>query len=286
MLQFTLRLGDPAPGRATTTPRNVPLMKELMARPGRWPDAGADRGEPGAPGRGLPRGGAGRATPAPGWGGRSWTASFVAMRTARSGLRRCSTIAGAGAATPELDRVVVAVDPPVTSRARRRRMRHRGRRGEPKGPPQDWRAEVLADASVAGASPHGWAEARRWRRWSAHGADRMVAEVNQGGEHGRKSILRTVAPLVPYRAVHGDARARRCGPSRWRRSTSRGGWRMPRADPALEDADVRQMTAGGVLRARAAPDRLDALVWALTELMIGPAADWVKRGAASEIRLL
>ena len=52
---------------------------------------------------------------------------------------------------------------------------------ETEGAPQDWRAVVLEDASVRASSPTAWAQAAI-DAFYRHGADRLVAEVNQGGE--------------------------------------------------------------------------------------------------------
>ena len=99
-------------------------------------------------------------------------------------------------------RVVVAVDPPVTG--------HEGSDecgivvvgAVTEGPPSDWRAWVLEDASVSAASPDAWARAAV-AAMARHGADRLVAEVNQGGALV-ESVVRTVDPLVSYRAVHAS----------------------------------------------------------------------------------
>ena len=78
------------------------------------------------------------------------------------------------------DRIVVAVDPPVSSGAEADTCGivvaglHQG------GSPQNWRAEVIADGSIQGATPTVWAE-RAIEMYKAYGADRLVAEVNQGG---------------------------------------------------------------------------------------------------------
>ena len=101
----------------------------------------------------------------------------------------------------ELDRIVVAVDPPVTSgKATRtsaassspasRGPRSRGRTGS---------AEVIADGSLQGASPQAWAE-RAVELYHAHQADRLVAEVNQGGDLVA-TLIQGVDRMVPFRGV-------------------------------------------------------------------------------------
>ena len=109
------------------------------------------------------------------------------------------------------DRVVVAVDPPVTG----------GKRADACGiivagatlcgDPGDWRATVLEDASVEGASPVQWARAAI-AAMERHGADRLVAEVNQGGDLVA-TVIRQTDPQVPYRGGHASrGRAARAEP--------------------------------------------------------------------------
>ena len=80
------------------------------------------------------------------------------------------------AAAPALRRIVVAVDPPASSGAARGPLRHRrgrDRRGRS--------GYVLADASEERLSPARWAK-RAVDLYHRLEADRIVAEVNQGGE--------------------------------------------------------------------------------------------------------
>ena len=103
-----------------------------------------------------------------------------------------------------------------------------------------------------------------------HKADRLVAEVNQGGDLV-ENVIRQIDPLVAFRGLRA----------------SRG--KAARAEPVaalyeqgrvshcgelgrLED-QMCAMTPQG-FEGRGSPDRVDALVWALTELMILPAAAW------------
>ncbi|EAR51084.1 Putative large terminase, partial [Oceanicola granulosus HTCC2516] len=66
------------------------------------------------------------------------------------------------------------------------------------GGADNWRAWVLEDASVAGSSTT-WARAAI-AAYERHQADRIVAEVNQGGDMVA-AMLRQVAPTVPYKGV-------------------------------------------------------------------------------------
>jgi phage terminase large subunit-like protein len=155
---------------------------------------------------------------------------------------------------PELRRVVVAIDPAVTSNA------DSDETGiVVAGLGTDGRGYVLADRSGR-YKPDGWAR-RAVEVYHEFSADRIVAEGNQGGEMVTH-VIGTVEQGLPLRIVHA----------------TRG--KVTRAEPiaalyeqgrvshvgslaALED-QLCTWTSGGP-----SPDRLDALVWALTELMLG-----------------
>jgi phage terminase large subunit-like protein len=136
-----------------------------------------------------------------------------------------------------------------------------------RGPVQDWRAYVLEDVSVAGAKPTEWAGRAidAMRRWNA---DRLVAEVNQGGDMV-ETVIRQIDPLIPFRRLHaGRAKGARAEPVA--ALYEQGRVRHHGDLGALED-QMCAMTAQGYL-GKGSPDRLDALVWALHELILVPAA--------------
>ena len=162
---------------------------------------------------------------------------------------------------------MVAVDPPVTSGERADECGIVVAGVEMKGPPQDWRAEVIEDGSVAGLSPQQWAE-RAVELYRAHQADRLVAEVNQGGELVAQ-LIRQVDPMVSFRAVRASrGKVVRAEPVAALYEQGRIGHRG--VFRALED-QMAAMTVGGFV-GTGSPDRVDALVWAMTELMLDPAA--------------
>jgi predicted phage terminase large subunit-like protein len=160
---------------------------------------------------------------------------------------------------PEMSRVVVAIDPSGTS-------------GNDEGDDVgiivagrgvDGRAYVIADETCR-LSPDGWAR-RAITAYHRHKADRIVAERNFGGAMV-ESVIRAADRSVAYKEV----------------TASRG--KAVRAEPVsalyeqgrvshvgsldkLEDQMVL-MTAGGYA-GEGSPDRVDALVWALTEVMLG-----------------
>ena len=129
------------------------------------------------------------------------------------------------------------------------------------GPYDKWQAWVLADRSCKGESPQGWAE-RAAAAYDEFRADRLVAEVNQGGDLV-ESLMRQVAPNVAYRGVHATVGKRlRAEPV----AALYEQGRVHHADSfeALEDQMCQFTGASG----EGSPDRLDALVWALTDLIV------------------
>ncbi|MEN8837315.1 MAG: terminase family protein [Celeribacter marinus] len=265
MLQFGLRLGDDPRQVVTTTPRNVQVLKDIIAAPSTVMTQACTQTN-----------------------AANLAQSFleeVRVRYAGTRLGRqeldgvlldeeegalwslAKLDAGRVDDIPELDRIVVAVDPPVTG--------HKGSDecgvvvvgAVTRGEPRNWRAFVLEDASVSAASPTVWAQAAldARARWDA---DKIVAEVNQGGDMV-ETVLRQIDPMVPFKAVRATrGKAARAEPVA--ALYDQGRVAHTRNLGALEDQMVK-MTAQG-FQASGSPDRLDALVWAVHELMIAPAA--------------
>lgn len=160
---------------------------------------------------------------------------------------------------PPFARVVVAVDPS-------------GTRGDDGGDSigivvaakgRDGRAYVLADRTC-NLSPAGWGRVavQAYREFDA---DRIVAERNFGGamvEH----VIRTADPYVPYEEVVASrGKVVRAEPVA--ALYEQGRVTHVGSMPDLED-QMCQMAGDGYL-GEGSPDRLDAMVWALTELMLG-----------------
>lgn len=267
MLQFALRLGEQPQVCVTTTPRNVGVLKELLEAPTTV------------------------VTQAPTEANRAFLAEsfldevrtrYAGTRLGRQELEGVLLDAAEGAlwttrsleacrveAAPDLDRIVVAVDPPVTGGESADECGIVVAGACTQGPVRDWRAYVLADASVGAATPAGWANAAI-RAMEQHGADRLVAEVNQGGDLVAE-VIRQVDAMVPIRTVHASrGKAARAEPVA--ALYEQGRVQHLRDLGALED-QMCAMTARGY-EGRGSPDRVDALVWALHELMIEPAAKW------------
>jgi len=157
----------------------------------------------------------------------------------------------------EMKRVVIGVDPPATST------------GDACGIVvcglgADGRGLVLADASVAGESPSGWARrvvaaAEEWR------AEKVIAEVNNGGDMV-ESVLHQVQSTLPVRKVRASrGKSARAEPIATMFEVGKCG--LAGFFPELED-ELAAMTSGGYAGS-GSPDRADAMVWALSELMLG-----------------
>ena len=154
---------------------------------------------------------------------------------------------------PEMQRVVVGVDPSATAMGDEAGIIVAGL-GD------DGHGYVLADASLQ-ASPDGWARAAV-AAYRANDADRIVAEVNNGGEMVQLTI-RTVDPAVSYKAVHAS-RGKRTRAEPVAALYEQGRVHHIGAFARLED----EMCTWSALESDPSPNRMDALVWALTELML------------------
>ena len=143
---------------------------------------------------------------------------------------------------------------------------------------EDGIVRVVADASVEKASPERWARAAAdaAEAWSA---DRVVAEANQGGAMVA-SVLRAASINLPLRLVHArTGKSARAEPVAALYEAGRV--RHAGMFVKLEDELCGLMAGGSYEGPGRSPDRADALVWALTELCLSQRADprvWVQRG--------
>jgi len=133
----------------------------------------------------------------------------------------------------------------------------------------DERAYVVADASVQGVGPEGWAQAVAGAA-AAWNADRVVAEANDGGAMV-ESVLRAANSALPVKLVHAaHGKSARAEPVSLLYETGRvrhaGVWL------GLEDELAGLVRGGGYEGPGRSPDRADALVWAVSELMLQPRA--------------
>ena len=253
-LQLGLRLGAQPRALFTTTPRPIPLMKRLLGDPGtvrtHMPTAeNAENLSPGFLAAMRARYGGSRL------GRQELEGQLIEAR--EDALFDVAAIdRGRVRAAPELRRVVVAIDPPATSNKRSDACGIVAA-----GLAADGTIYVLADASRRGAKPHEWARAAVALHERLEG-DRIVAEVNQGGDMV-EAVLRTAAPDVPFRAV-------RASRGKWIRAEpvaalyEQGRVRHAGSFPELED-EMADFGPDGLSGGRS-PDRLDALVWAVSAL--------------------
>lgn len=260
MLQFGLRLGSHPRVVATTTPRSTAFLKGLIGDAGTVTTrlATADNADNLAPTflAEMTRRYAGSVL------GRQELLGEIIEDTAQALWRRHWIEDARAAAAPELARIVVALDPPVTATASSDAC---GIIVAALG--VDGRAYVLADRTIQGRTPEVWARAAL-TAYDDFAADRLVAEVNQGGDLV-VSVLQQFRENLPVTKVRA----------------TRGKW--VRAEPVaalyaegrvahagrfehLED----QMCAFGAdgLAGGRSPDRVDALVWAITDLLLSETA--------------
>lgn len=260
MLQFGLRLGAQPRQMVTTTPRPSALLRRLMADPStvlsRATTAqNAFHLAPAFLDTVLARYGGTRL-------GRQELEGEIIEDRPDALWTRSALEAAREAAAPPLARVVVALDPPASSRAGADAcgIIAAGIDGE-------GLVHVLADATAAGLRPAQWA-ARAIDLWRAHEADAVVAEVNQGGEMVRSVLAEVDAsvPVVSVRATRGKYLRAEPVAALY----EQGRVRHAGAFPALED-EMCDFGPEGLSSGRS-PDRLDALVWAVTHLALGPRA--------------
>ena len=257
MLQLGLRCGPLPRTLVTTTPRGgCAALAEILAAPDTVVTGGATAANPHLP------------------------PAFVSTMTARYGgtlmgreeldgeflsevagslwpLALLDASRGAMPAPDSLRRVVVAVDPPASAA---------GTCGIVVcGLDRGGTAHVLADCSAEGLSPEGWARAvaAAAEAWSA---DRVVAEKNQGGDMVR-SVLRSAGLVLPLTLVSATrSKVRRAEPVAGLFENGRA--RLAGRFPELE-AQLAGLVAGGdYCGPGPSPDRADAMVWALTELLL------------------
>ncbi|ABE39211.1 protein of unknown function DUF264 [Rhodopseudomonas palustris BisB5] len=256
-LQFGLRLGLQPRQLVTTTPRPLPLIKRLLADPRtrvtRAPTkANADHLSPAFLDAVVGRYAGTR------MGRQELDGELIEDRAdalwSRALIETCRV-----AQPPGLARVVVAIDPPGTSK----------RGADACGIVAAGRSDsgayyVLEDASAAGLSPAAWA-AKAVAMYRRLDADSLIAEVNMGGEMVR-AVLRETDASVPLKEVHAT-RGKYLRAEPVAALYEQGKVKHVGCFPLLED----EMCDFGIdgLSTNRSPDRLDALVWAITGLMNG-----------------
>ncbi|WEX11939.1 terminase family protein [Chelativorans sp. AA-79] len=262
MLQFGLRLGQRPMQLLTTTPKPVPLIRRLVASPDvtvtRMRTVENTAHLAAAFLRAVERNYAGTRL-----GRQELDGELIEDREDALWNRAELEAARGWGEARAMRRTVVAVDPPATSR------RTSDACGMVvAGLDENGIGWVLHDGTMRAAKPQEWA-ARAVALYRRFEADAIVAEVNQGGDMVG-SVLGAVdamAPVKPVRASRG----------KWVRAEpvaalyAQGRVRHAQRFPDLEDEMCDFGTDG--LSGGRSPDRVDALVWAVTELMLGRAAE-------------
>ncbi len=262
-LQMTLRAGPRPRALVTTTPRPIPLLKRIGGEP--WTVATGGR-----TGDNVTLPNAFLDVMAATYGGTRigrqelngelvedvegalWTRRLIE----RSRVPLSPTLSPDG--EREYGRVVIGVDPPASAA------------GDACGivacgVGADGLAYVLADHSVRGLSPEGWARAVA-EAHRLHRADRIVVEKNMGGDMV-ESVLRGAAINLPVKGVSASrGKAARAEPVAT--LFEKGRARFAGAFPELEDELAGLLIGGGYQGPGQSPDRGDAMVWAMTELML------------------
>lgn len=263
MLQFGLRLGLTPRQTITTTPRPTPLIKRLLHSPRTHVSRAktSDNAYNLAPAflSAIVDRYAGTRL-----GRQELDGEMIEERSDALWSRALLERSRHHGSLPEFERIVVAVDPPASS----------GRHADACGIIAAGRVAngscfVIDDATIDHATPNLWAE-RALSLYHRLEADHLVVEVNQGGEMV-ETILHTcdhTVPVISVRATRG--KILRAEPVA--QLYEQGRVFHARAFPALEDelCDFGPTERGFGLSSGRSPDRMDALVWAITALMLQP----------------
>jgi len=262
MLQFCLRLGKHPRVCVTTTPKPTKLMRELLKNPktvvtsGTTFDNAANLADTYLV-----------AVKEQYEGTRLGRQELYAevLEEAEGALWTSDTLDAASIKhedVPDLTRIVVALDPAVTANAE-----------------SDMTGIVVAGLDINGIayvlgdytdklSPQGWAE-KAIRLYHQYEADRIVAEVNQGGDLV-KITIHNIDDNVAYKAVRASrgkyARAEPISALYERGLVKHVA--NPPDGASLNELETQYRTWEPLGRI-GSPDRLDAAVWALTELCLG-----------------
>ena len=264
MLQFALRLGERPRQLITTTPRPIALIKRLVGEPTTALTRAATQVNeknvaPQFMANIVARYGGTRL------GRQEIDGEIIAERCdalwTRAMLETCR-VTNAPAHSLNLARIVVSVDPPASSAP-----------GADAcgliaaGIDEVGTIYVLADETCGGLSPNGWAR-RAVALWHRLRADCLVVEVNQGGEMV-KAVIAEVDRNVPVTSAHAR-RGKYLRAEPVAQLYEQGRVKHAGAFPALED-EMCDFGLDGLSSGRS-PDRLDALVWAVTALSYGARA--------------
>jgi phage terminase large subunit-like protein len=259
MYSFALRLGTHPRTFISTTPRPIKLLRELLKREGK--DVAVVRGSTFDNERNLARGfldAVKRRYDGTRIGRQELFAELLSDTP--GALWTCDMIEKARIELPpkSLDRIVVSIDPAIST------SEGADETGIIVAGTDGVHAYVLADASGR-YQPHDWA-GRTIGLYAGFKCDRIVAESNQGGEMVRHTIA-SIDRNVPVKLVHASrGKVTRAEPVSALYEQGRvhhvGNFPQLEYQMTAFTSDFNRNTAGY------SPDRVDALVWCLTELLV------------------
>lgn len=255
MLQFGLRLGSRPRQLVTTTPRPMPLLRALLDDPRAVVSRARTRDNAANLAPAFLQAVVGRYAGTR-LGLQELDGEMVEER-ADALWSRAGIEAARAAAPPPLARLVVAVDPPASAGSRADRCGVVAAGVDSAGI-----VYVLEDATIERASPAAWA-ARAIAVFHRLEADALVVEVNQGGDMAIAVLRQCDAgvPVTPVRATRGKyIRAEPVAAL-----GEQGRLKFCGQFTALED-ELCDFGPDGLSGGRS-PDRLDAMVWAVTALL-------------------
>jgi phage terminase large subunit-like protein len=263
-LLLGLRAGKRPRAVVTTTPRSVPALRRVLAMPGVVLTGGASRDNPHlAPAfirmieevHGKTRFGRQELLGEliEDLAGALWPRALIEARRAPPPPREA------------LRRVVIGVDPPATAAGDECGIIACGIGADPSAGSGRAVAYVLGDHSAGGLSPERWARkvAGAAEKWAA---DRVIAEGNIGGELV-ETVLRGAGLRLPVKRVHARiGKSARAEPIA--AFFESGEAKFAGTFPALEDQLAGLVAGGDYQGPGRSPDRADACIWALTELLL------------------
>jgi len=294
MLQMGLRLGERPRTLVTTTPRPIAALRRLLALPATVVTGGPTAANPHLPAafrRAMADAYAGTRLARqelngellPDLPGALWTVDLIERSRsspqpsphrgegdpapaergegpsspASGGGRLACGERGGGGADPAFTRTVIGVDPPAGEGTCGIVACARDTAGI---------AHVLADHSVTARSPENWARAVAAAA-RIHAADLVVAEANQGGKMV-DAVLRAAGVPARIRLVRAsDGKSARADPVAALFEAGRA--KLAGRFPELEAELCGLIAGGGYEGPGISPDRADAMVWGMTELMLG-----------------
>lgn len=258
MLELGLRLGDKPQALVSTTPRPIQVIRDLLNDPLTVLTRGSSYENisnlaPAYIGRVISKYEGTRlgrqelhAEVLNDMPGSLWTLSLIEENRIKSGH-----------APTQMDRTVVAIDPATSS------TEESDETGIIVGAKEGKTGYVVRDESGI-YTPNGWAT-MAIRLYKEHGASRIVAEKNQGGDMV-KTVIHNIDPNVPVKLVHAS-KSRQARAEPISQLMEQGRIKHIGQFARLEDQMVITTPEGYL--GSGSPDRMDAMVWCMTDLMLG-----------------